>query len=298
MWSDSPQERNREFLEGLDPGYFKYVAGLFEREIQGESKQYAVLSLRLAYAQALETLFALLGAAIQAPHCPLGWIMAYTNREIHDLVRSVSAGSGVMASGFHPTSWLDVSKHVLLFETEDPQRDASVRSEFGEAWARLAHDFSDVSGSEEYNSIKHGFRARLGGFDLTLAPVGHDAPPLLQSKSEFGTKSFSLKWLDKQNGNFCVIDSWRNWDPVSLVVRLELIAMSILNVRSFLLVRQRLGAPEVRFEWADNPDQIQLAWKTDFLIASLSGGLVLEPEDIDPVTKARILALYQLPTEA
>lgn len=293
MWSDSLRERNREFLEGLDPGYFKYVAALYEREIQGEHKSASSLALRLAYGQALETLFALLGAAIQAPHCPLGWILSYENRELYDFVKSLSAGRRVLAAGFQPLSWADVSREIHLFEPTPPKAAADVQREFGEVWALLAHDFADKSASEEYNSIKHGFRARQGGFNLTLKPIGHDAPPALESKSEFGTKSFALKWLDKANGNFCVLDSWRNWDPKSLVVRLELIAASIVNVRSYLLLHHGLSAPSARFEWVADPEKIQLAWQTDSLISSLRGGVVIESTDITPVTKDRILALYE-----
>lgn len=297
MWSDSRQARNTEFLEGIDPGYFKYVAALFEREIEGENKTFSLLALRLAYGQALETLFALLGAAIQAPHCPLGWIMSYKAGELHAFVRNVSTGKGVLAADSVPGSWADVSRSIHVFDPTPPKRVEDVQQEFGAIWARLAHDFSDESASDEYNSLKHGFRARHGGFDLTIGQHEDAGPAPLESKSEFGTRSFALKWLDTSKVNFCVLDAWRNWDPTSLVVRLELIAASIVNVRSYLLRRQNAGTPNIRFEWMADPRQIARAWKSEFLIASLRGGFVLDPEDIEPITKEKILSLYKASRE-
>jgi hypothetical protein len=42
---------------------------------------------RPGYAQALETFFALNCAAVQAPNCPLGWMLMYDDAQLFSVVK-------------------------------------------------------------------------------------------------------------------------------------------------------------------------------------------------------------------
>lgn len=75
-WDWDLQEKNPDFLRGIDARFYQYVVGSNIEHLNGEHKHRAALSIRLAYSQALETLFALLGALVQAPACPLGWLLS------------------------------------------------------------------------------------------------------------------------------------------------------------------------------------------------------------------------------
>ena len=75
-WDWELGRKNIEFLEGIDSEYFAYVANLHIMHINDdENKHRAALSLRLAYSHGLETLFALLCSAVQAPQCTIGWVL-------------------------------------------------------------------------------------------------------------------------------------------------------------------------------------------------------------------------------
>jgi hypothetical protein len=60
-----------------------------QNEPTDRDSQHAALALRAAYSQALETLFALIFAAVQARWCIPAWVNAYKNEELRNLVKKV-----------------------------------------------------------------------------------------------------------------------------------------------------------------------------------------------------------------
>ena len=80
-------ERTLEFVRGIDPTYFDHIASIHGELLEGDEKQYAATALRIAYTQGLETLFALIGAVVQAPYCVAGWVLKYTNKDLYELVK-------------------------------------------------------------------------------------------------------------------------------------------------------------------------------------------------------------------
>src|SRR5690349_21028069 len=74
VWEWDLPQRNLDFIGSLDAEYFEYVAKISARELEGEDCQRAAVTIRAAYSHGLETLFALLFAALQAPACMVGWI--------------------------------------------------------------------------------------------------------------------------------------------------------------------------------------------------------------------------------
>lgn len=84
VWDTEIEAINLRFIRGIDPNYFQYVAESSFAALEGENAKYAALTLRTAYSHALETFFALLCAALQAPDCVVGWILQYRNTELED----------------------------------------------------------------------------------------------------------------------------------------------------------------------------------------------------------------------
>src|SRR5205814_10537447 len=96
MWDVDLKNLSLEFLDTIDPLYFKHIAAIHGRALDDKSeKQYAATALRAAYSQGLETLFTLLCAVAQAPTCPLGWLLKYKNTELINLVRKIHTGQPV-----------------------------------------------------------------------------------------------------------------------------------------------------------------------------------------------------------
>lgn len=111
VYVSSLKRTSLSFLDGIDAGYFRFIAATnakyFSDPIGTESAlgrdqpappadreaHHAAVVVRLTYSQALETLFALLGAVVQAPECPPAWITRYQPKDLGDFVRAISNGS-------------------------------------------------------------------------------------------------------------------------------------------------------------------------------------------------------------
>lgn len=147
---------------------------------------FVAAALRVAYGQALETLFALAAAAGQAPHCAVGWMLAYRNDELLDIVRGMTTGRPSIERD--PTvadpSLSALAKAVMSATPYDQGKRDSLAGDFAKVWRRWASEFLDERATSEYNSFKHGMRASLGGFTLAMGPEvapGEAAPTLSNS---------------------------------------------------------------------------------------------------------------------
>jgi len=293
MWGVDLTQENRRFLEGFDPQFFTYVCDTHVSQLEGEHRQRAALAIRLNYAHAVETLFALLGAAIQAPNCPLGWLLMYDNRRLASLVGKVSSGSPVLSRLIStPVSWSSLSYDIHAFTHSDPQEDRRIKTLFGASWELMALELVDQMAVAEYNSIKHGFRIRSGGSSVQIGTRSTDETPIIDSRSEFGSRFFlrhqlSPKWVD-----FAAEPGMRNWAPLSLAVKTELAALSIGNVLAYLKTRLGSSAESVTFNWPLDSASLKLAWESEFVIESMRGGFVVRAEHIEPKLKETILEAY------
>ena len=110
VWEWDLVERNLEFIEGLKPEFFAYLAEVHNKELTGEQRQLAALALRALYSQGLETLFALLMAAVQAPDCIVGWLPKYTLTQLRDLVKKISTAQPIFSKlSLNACSWQELS---------------------------------------------------------------------------------------------------------------------------------------------------------------------------------------------
>jgi hypothetical protein len=168
-WEWNLRERNLEFLRGIDPSYYTYVAEANSEHLEDEEHgRQAALAIRVAYSQALETLFALLGAMVQAPECVFGWLLAYRNVELESFIRKLSQRQAVRNRLNIEPTWESLSAAVHQFCNYDADKKDWIAKGYARAWARFAGEFLNERASAEYNSIKHGLRARLGGFQLSF----------------------------------------------------------------------------------------------------------------------------------
>jgi hypothetical protein len=257
------------------------------------------VALRTNYGHALETFFGLLAASVQAPHCPLGWILQYAPGDVPKVIRKIHQDEHVLARvPLPPTNrWAALSATINSFKHDDPGEDARIKRLFADTWALLAHDYVDEIGGDEFNSIKHGLRVKPGGFSLQIgASPDESAAPLIDSRSEFGTRFFHRESLGDAI-NFYAKDAARNWSPKALAVRTELLCVSINNIVSFLRLQLGASAHSVRFHWPVPIDQpaLELAWKQDFIVQSMVGGIPIELAPSALQKKSEILNAYSQP---
>lgn len=244
IWDHEIHAKNLEFLRGFDPGYFRHVAELYSplfKHDDEEERQRAAAGVRLAYSVALETFFALLATAIQAPKMALGWMLKYRNADLEALLQKLYSGETVHSAWPDQFSWTSFAAgvHQLPFDAAAVSEEDQLIHGFARAWRRFAGEFLDQDMSAEYNSLKHGLRARVGGFTLSVAlPEAVGVPPVPEawtppSGSSFGSAFYALVGLGEQR-NWAVRKCSRNWVPDNMIAGLVLLSISINNIVWFL----------------------------------------------------------------
>jgi hypothetical protein len=299
FWSADPVRQDLEFLNKIDPAYFEHIADLHGDALEGDQKQYAAGAIRIAYSQGLETLFALLCTVAQAPHCVVGWILKYQNRDLFDVVRKINNGDSIYTKLRADTvNWSDIAEQVFSYvRTGEDEKDKSICENFAQLWRYFASDFLNKKHDLEYNSMKHGLRAKLGGFYLAMGAEdtpGVPAPPERMhvfSNSEFGSSFFVSQRLHDAR-NFSVTSQSVNWVPLNFMYGLKLISISITNIVAFLKVFHGVPAADVSFSWPDDEALYDEPWSRSAGGMTISWDSPITEQMITPLTKDEILAVY------
>jgi len=299
-WDWNLREKNIEFLEGIDAGYFSYVANL-NSDVEDDDKHRAAVSLRLAYSHGLEALFALLCSAVQAPQCAVGWVLNYKNTDLLSLVRKISNEESVYTKFKQtPVTWEFLAKYIHSGLSYEEDKKIWIQKGFGRLWTLFAGEFVDENITREYNCIKHGLRARPGGFHLAVGQEDTPGVPAPAEKmtflggSTFGSSYFVKEYIipnDKRN--FRPRRHSRNWSLHNLTNGLVLIAMSINNVVSWLRGVNGVPMSKCRFENPVSEDLFEEPWKESVGVDHASMDLVITTEHVTPFSREDILRSYQ-----
>lgn len=293
-WDWMLADKNLEFLRGIDARYFQYVVESNIEHLEGEDKHRAALSIRLAYSHAIETLFALLGALVQAPRCPLGWMLAYRH-ELPEVVRKISKGELILARAGARRTWHTLSDDIHKLMVCDQETKAWIQHGFGDSWSRFATDFLNPPFVAEYNSMKHGLRVNLGGFTMLLGTPGVPAPDdamKVVGGSIFGTSFFEREKIGNSAVNFRPRRRHRNWNPESILKAVVVASMSINNVTSYLRILAGDPPNECAFRAPDAPEFFREPWATSVGVIDMSMDTTIAESDITPKSKAEVLASY------
>jgi hypothetical protein len=247
------------------------------------------MALRGAYNHGLETFFTLVGAALQAPHIVPAWILKTQPGVVRDLVQGVQKGNKTPnLLRIADMSWERVAAALLSGFEADPAEFARVTGNFARLWRRFAQDFLQEFNRIEYNSYKHGVRAKAGpGFKFLVGKPGADGksptpeemiPVGGSDESAAGCSFFSLRPIDgapksSEDPHFRLVRQSVNWNPAGAAAGLKLLGVSILNIVSGLRVRFGdptegilFGCPELDAQydasWANAPGVNQLTAET------------------------------------
>ena len=300
FWDLDVHGKNLEFINKIDPKYFEHIADLHGELLEGDQKQYAAAALRVAYSHGLETLFALLCAAVQAPDCVIGWFLKYRNSELSELVRKINDGQIIYSKlRSHRITWRVIADLVFSdFKTGDNEKDERIHTNFARLWGYFASDFLDRKFDLEYNSIKHGSRARMGGFYLAMGaedvPGVPAAPERMRTmaNSVFGSSYFVAGRLH-DNRNFTVSHQSLNWVPDNYVDALRLISSSIHNVIACLRILHGVPRSEVPFMYSEDDETYELPWSRSTGMTGMTLHSQINPEGVAPLSKDEILRVYK-----
>jgi hypothetical protein len=136
IWDWNLQEKNLKFLGGVDPDYFSHVAQVNAALLREAENHRAALAIRLAHSHALETFMSFAAAAFQAPACPLGWLLRYSNEELRSVVGKVTEGGLQFSRLSGPPTWEGLANVLvadLAATPEQKQAISSISLRFGAA---------------------------------------------------------------------------------------------------------------------------------------------------------------------
>ncbi len=266
-WGWDLRQQNLQFLDSIDHQYYDYIARTHIEHLKGEHAPRAATALRAAYLHGLETFFCLLGAAIQAPGCLAGWVHRAKPYQVRSLVRQIHSQQNTHCRlPVSPVTWHSLAKlvHSNLAKPEDRKKE--IHEAFGRLWHHFASDFLEDLFLAEYNSFKHGFRARAGGFVLKagIEPSYGVSPPESEMQvvggSEFGASFFVLERIEgspvpakKLDHHFHLTLQNLNWRPESMLQALQSLSMSVNNLVSFLKIISGRPGKEQPFH---NPEDL------------------------------------------
>lgn len=301
VWDISHQETTDDFLDNLEPEYFSYQAHIHEEHIRKDNDNFAALSLRMGYSHALETLFSLLSASIQAPDCIYGWLANYRNYELMSFVEKVTTKSQIFSKlKKKPIEWIQYSKIVHRnLNIEDPIHHKKICLAFGKLWNKLAYDFMEEDFKLEYNSIKHGFRIKQGGFGFSI--IGNDtkgktlqrSSSLKFEGSKYGTTSHILDPLFESKTNYNAAILQRNWYPDNLVRLLDLISYSLYNLKSYLQLSVGSKNRKVRYVIPQDMADFDRPWNKTPDVSSGRQSFRVELPRKELLSKEVILSVYE-----
>ena len=302
VWEWDLVKRNLEFLEQIDPKYFEYIAQTHFAEIQGEHAQRAAIALRTNYHQALETFFVLLFAAFQAPDCALAYVQKCTAGQLRRMIRKVQKGGRDLfkKQKLVYLTWRTISDTINLFSYKDDKRTKKTKELFATLWGRFGHAYLDDTSSKEYNSIKHGFRIHAGGFTLAVG-IEHKygvPPPKEEMKviggSKFGTSFFAAEAIagvteKKYDRNFRVRRHSINWNPENIFHALQLLAMSIQNVISYLKIVNGVDPKTLPFTRPQSSEYFEEPFKRSVGVLNIAIDHTVSKEVTTLLTRDQIL---------
>jgi len=296
LWSEkNPKELTIEFLDNIQPKFFEYQANTNLSKLNYKKhQQMAAIALRTAYSHGLETLFSLLCASIQAPHCVPGWMLFCKNKQLYSILGKINGAQPVDCMLRGDVSWKNISSAVFAsLSLPDKGKEKNIKTGFANLWSKWSSDFIKENFSQEYNSIKHGFRIKPGENYIAFRSSKSSKGSLI-GKSEFGSSFYSYDFLGKSN-NFQLVKNTRGWEPEAMVWGLHLISMSITNIVSAIKALNGIPASKVKFTYPSNIDMFSKPWTktSSFGVSSFSSKLNIPPEEISYLSTTQLKNLYK-----
>lgn len=296
LWEQDTATRNLEFLNGLDPGYFEYS---LNAHIATEDEKRASVALRISLHHSIETLFSLLGAYIQAPDCAYAWIAKYANSDLRALVERINKGDSSIFTKLNLPSvtWKTVAESIFATYKPGTERQTNTVERFSELWHELSHELTDQTQINEYNSLKHGFRVKPGGFALAFGietQPGIEPPSdemQLLGKSEYGATFFKIEtlWPEHKSRSVRSRRTSINWSIERTVLLHQLTQMSINNVISALKVVNNAPASQCKFLRPETDEDFDEPWKYSLGANNLTFDHVIDETNTHPVSKQELL---------
>ena len=302
VWDDDPKQRNIEYIQGIDPEFFKTSVLAFGQLLDDDVKaRHAATGLRLLYTHSLETLLALICAMVQAPHSVFAWLIKYRERHLKGLIDDISKRKRVKhLLNIDHLTWESLSNLVHQFVVlEDKEKEQKIKTGFGRFWGFSASQYLNDISHQEYNSIKHALRVQSSGHVLSIgleyeygvAPPQDEMHPVMASK--YGSVFLTPASLGEDKISFGVKSNSTGWHPQSLIYGIQLVSNSICNIKSFLLASHGTDPSTLQWYWPQDLSLLDFDWlKQAPGSGSTSFGPYINEDELFFPTKDEILKHY------
>ena len=140
------KDTNSDFLRGINTSYFRYLAEVHSKALDGEDKQRAAVALRTSYYHGLETLFMLIFAAVQAPKAVVAWLPKCRPVQLRKLVMETTSGKLRPISTMWKLEEASLAAHLQIGERQNlcgTGRFEAMQRAFAQLWERFANDFTE-----------------------------------------------------------------------------------------------------------------------------------------------------------
>ena len=296
LWEVDLSARTRAFLDGLDPGYFDYV---LQTHINTEDEKRALVAIKLSLHHATETMFALLGSFVQAPDCPYAWVAKCSNTELREFVGRVSREEKSLITKLNipRISWHSIATAVFAYYQPGTVRQEATISCFARLWGTLVHELNSQTSIDEYNALKHGFRARPGGFSLAVGQEDvRGAPPSKSNMTHIGQSEFGATFLKieslgsaKKSLHIRSRQTSVNWSMERIVLLHQLVYMSINNVVSALKSLNGYAPDTCTFIRPEQDTDFDRPWTYSSGVTSMNFDYLLDETLVPALSKSDLI---------
>lgn len=299
LWDADIARHNQSWLRSFDPEHFEYLADVHARRLKSRRAQHAAVALRASYGLALETLFALIGARVQAPRCVFAWLDLYKHKDVCDVLDHINGRRDVPTLFRGPLTWATFSTYVHRgLSLKDEKRAAEIKEGFARLWQSVSAEFLDGGLYKEYNAAKHGLRLNAGGFSFSIGRQdgpGIPAPPermMRVAASEFGGRFLFTEAIGQHRRDRKVALQLRNWDIAAIASRLRLISMSMNNVVTALRTFNGEDPRTLRFVWPRDHGDFEAARSRPITLQHVTHRSGILEADIEPTTEEEVRKMY------
>jgi len=289
IYEDHQFANNTEYIKRISAKYYEFVNEQYFNILQDEdadkdSKQFAAISIRILYAQVLETLFALIYSTIQAPACIYGWMLKYRNSDLYKLVKKTSNNKPIKSkfSSF-TNSWEGIINLIFhFFESTSEPNKVDVVNNFTNLLSSFATDFLDENLRHEYNSAKHGFRTHPGSGALHVKEVNKDGTPFENAEwrqliqSDYGSNYYTVKNFKKYDNHFSAKFSSNYWNPENLFYGINYACLLIHNLVSFQKAHNKIKSDNLNYRFIIGADNYKLPWKNMIGAGNITFGTTVD----------------------
>lgn len=303
IWEVDLKERKKEFLQSISGDYFRYLIKAHYENATDADDKWAAIALRNGYFHGLETLFSIMGGFLQAPNCMYAWIAKCSTGELRSLVSRVDRKDPTIVTKLNikaAVSWESISDIVFRYYEPGTEKNIATRKHFANVWRRLAHEFLESHNIEEYNSLKHGFRIKPGGFGISCGIEREPGVPASREEmttigqSKYGSSFYLIDKLGKDAKKTRSLKSRRfsvNWEIEKVIQLTQLIAISIDNFSSILAILNGQQANEVKFFRPVDDEDFEKPWTYSSGVNNLSFNLILNESACKLCSKEELLEI-------